>query len=159
MRCGAVKPIRGIGGPASGSRSMLGGSMTNHAKDMSAADMAAPAAVASCNIETNKALLALAQAMARQPELGRRRPKNRNYRLSNVSHDDAGNLTGDVQYGDGRVKRFCFKRGDDGELVGDIEDVSAADAGPGPATDTVPPIEDEPASRSFADVFGSIERL
>ncbi len=135
---------------------MMGGSMTNRAKDMSASDLAALAAVASCNIETNKALLALAQAMARQdgaapqPEPGRRRPKNRNLRLSNMSHDDAGNLTGDIQYSDGRVKRFCFKRGEDGEIDGEVEDVDPV----GPAVDAEPAPKATPGD--FSDVFGSI---
>jgi hypothetical protein len=153
----AMQPILATGGHATRSRTMMGGSMTNHAKAMSAADMAALAAVASCNIETNKALLALAQAMARQdgaarqPEPGRPRPKNRNYRLSNVSHDDAGNLTGDVQYSDGRVKRFCFKRGEDGEIDGEIEDIDPV----GPAVDAGPASETAPGG--LADIFGSIE--
>jgi hypothetical protein len=128
--------------------------MTNRAKDMSASDLAALAAVASCNIETNKALLALAQAMAPptpQPGPDRPRQKNRNLRLSNVNHDDAGNLTGDVQYSDGRVKRFCFKRGEDGEIDGEIEDVDPV----APAVDAGPASEATP--EGFAGVFGSLE--
>src|SRR6266436_5152242 len=108
-------------------------------RDFSPADMAALAAVASCNIETNKALLALAQAMAPptpQPERAKPRPKNRSLSLSNVSRDDASNLTGDVQYSDGRVKRFCFKRGEDGEIDGELEDIDReADATPAPTTE------------------------
>jgi hypothetical protein len=70
--------------------------------------------------------------------------------VSNVSHDDAGNLTGEVEYGDGRVKRFCFKRGEDGEIDGEIEDVDPV----GPAVDAGPASETTPGD--FSDVFGSI---
>ena len=118
---------------------------------LSAVDEAAIKAIAAANKVTNDALAELTRAIAAQPD--RPRQKNRNLRLSNVNHDDAGNLTGDVQYSDGRVKRFCFKRGEDGEIEGEVEDVDpvghAVDAGPAP----------EPTPGGFADIFGSIEGL
>jgi hypothetical protein len=123
----------------------------------SSVDEAAIAALAACHIETQKAVQELARTMARQdgampqPEPGRPRPKNRNYRLSNMSRDDAGNLTGDVEYADGGVKRFCFKRGEDGEIDGEIEDIDPV----GPAVDAGPASETAPGG--FADIFGSIE--
>ena len=43
-----------------------------------------------------------------------------------------------------------MSRDGNGELAGEIEDVSAADAGPGPATEIVP-------DGLFGSVFGSIE--
>ena len=84
------------------------------------------------------------------PQSDRPSQKNRRYRLANVTRGVGGEMTGDLEYSDGRVRRFHMSRDGNGELAGEIEDVSAADAGPGPATEIVP-------EGNFADVFGSLE--
>jgi hypothetical protein len=63
-------------------------------------------------------------------------------------------MTGDVEYGDGRVRRFRMSRDGSGELAGEIEDVSAAGAGPAPVADRGPATEIAPEG-DFSDVFGS----
>jgi hypothetical protein len=108
--------------------------MTNHAKDLSASDLAALAAVASCNIETNKAVQELARAIARshgvelsrqadrsQPEPNKPRRRGR-HRYTSITRHGLGNVTaGVVNMDTGRERRFRILRTDDGGL--DVEEL------------------------------------
>jgi hypothetical protein len=115
----------------------------------SAVDEAAIKAIAAANKVTNDALAELTRAIAAQPDRPQR--QNRSYRLTNMTHGADGEMTGDMEYSDGRVRRFRFARGDDGEIDGEIEDIDPV----GPAVDAGPASETAPGG--LADIFGSIE--
>ena len=118
---------------------------------LSAVDEAAIKAIAAANKVTNDALAELTRAIAAQPDRPQR--QNRSYRLTNVTKGVGGEMTGDMEYSDGRVRRFRFARCDDGEIDGEIEDFDReADATPAPTTEAAP----EPGGE-FAGVFGSLE--
>jgi hypothetical protein len=85
--------------------------------------------------------------------IGIHTPKKRSYRFSNMSRDGNGGLAGDVEYADGRVRRFHVSQDETGDLVGDVEELDrVADATPAPTPEAAP----EP-SGMFAGVFGSPE--
>ena len=109
---------------------------------LSPVDEAAIDAIAAGNRATNQALAELARALAArhgvvlpEPLPDKAQPKNRSYRFSTMSRDGNGGLAGDVEYADGRVRRFHVSRDETGDLAGDVEDLdpvadAAADAGP-----------------------------
>jgi hypothetical protein len=124
--------------------------MSRRNPPLSAVDEAAIKAIAAANKATNDALAELTRAIAAQPDKPRR---SRSYRLANVTRGADGEITGDMEYSDGRVRRFRFARCDDGEIDGEIEDFDReADATPAPTTEAAP----EPGGE-FAGVFGSLE--
>ena len=138
----------------------------NRIAGLSAADLAAIDAIAAANMATNEALAELARAVATRhgvelPASQPNRPapqrqKSRSYRLTNVTKGLGGEMTGDVEYDDARVRRFHLSRNGSGDLVGDIEDLDrAADAAPAPAADAGPATEATPGD--FSDVFGSLD--
>jgi len=96
----------------------------------------------------------LTRAIAAQPDRPRR--QNRSYRLTNVTKGVGGEMTGDMEYSDGRVRRFRVARGEDGELVDDVEELDRV-AVVGPLEDGEPP--PEATSGNFNDVFGLVEGL
>jgi len=72
-----------------------------------------------------------------------------------MTRGEDGELGGNVEYADGRVRRFRMSRDENGDLVGEELDPVGAVMGPpaadaGPATETVP-------EGDFAGVFGSLE--
>jgi hypothetical protein len=122
----------------------------NRVLGLSAADMAAIDAIAAGNRATNEALAELTRAVA-APQ-----PKSKSYRFTGMTRGDDGELAGDVEYADGRVRRFRVARGDDGELVDDVEELDRV-AVVGPLEDGEPP--PEATSGNFNDVFGLVEGL
>ena len=52
---------------------------------------------------------------------------------------------------DGRVRRFRVSRGEDGELVGEVDEL------PAPTPEAAPASSVAPELGSFADIFGSLE--
>jgi hypothetical protein len=118
--------------------------------DLSPADLAAADVLIGVAIKTNEAIQELTRAIAApQPA----QPKS--YRFTGLRRGEDGELSGDVQSGDGRVRHFHLSRGENGELEGDIEDLDGVE-------DVAPVPEDaEPATEAtpgdFSDVFGSVE--
>jgi hypothetical protein len=91
---------------------------------LSKTDLAALAAVAECNIATNKALLELAQAqLGRQPEPDKQ-PERR--RVVRIERPERGVAVADVlNEQTGELRRFRFERQPDGEGI-DMEELSPA---------------------------------
>jgi hypothetical protein len=144
--------------------SKMGGWTMGPADNLSPADIAAIAAIAQANVATNKALAELARTIAARngvvsdepaPQLqpDKLRQKSKSYRLTNLARDENGNLDGNVET-DGRVRRFRVSRDEDGELVGEVDELPAPAPEAAPASSVTP----EPGG-TFADVFGSIEGL
>jgi hypothetical protein len=96
------------------------------ADNLSPADLAAIDAIAAANLVTNRALQELAQAMLDGPQSEKPRPK-RSYRLTNVTRGADGELAADVEYADGRIRRFRVSRDEAGDLVGELEHGAAPD--------------------------------
>jgi hypothetical protein len=132
--------------------------------DLSPADIAALGVIAECVRATHQAVDDLTRRLARErgieltpprPETTRSqtpRPKKRSYRLANVTRGEDGALAADLQYADGRVRRFRAARNQNGDLEGELDDVT--DAEPMPETDA-----GEAPSDAFEGVFGSLEGL
>ena len=129
--------------------------------DLAPADLAALNALAASQVETHRALQELTRSIAlaigvqpAQSQPDQPRPK-RSYRFARMERGENGELSGDVEYADGRVRHFCLGRTATGDLEGDIED---ADAAPAPAADAAPAPSAAPEPKGvFADAFGSIE--
>jgi hypothetical protein len=117
---------------------------------LSAADRAALHVLVACQLATDQALQGLARATLDSPRPEKPR-QPRSYRLINVTRGGDGEMIGDVEYSDGRVRRFRASRDEASDLVGEFND-GAPDATSAPA------VEAEPAPEgNFADVFGTIE--
>jgi hypothetical protein len=124
---------------------------------LSRTDMAAIDAIVASNRATNEALVELARAMKGQRGASRGRPdaqpekprQSRSYRLSNVTRGADGEVAADVEYSDGRVRRFRVARDEIGDLVGELDD------GPPSNDGSTPSVAPEPGA--FADIFGSLE--
>jgi hypothetical protein len=119
----------------------------NRIPGLSADNLRAIEAIAAANTATNQALATLVQALAPPALQPAKTPHRRSYRVNNITRGDDGELAGDVEYADGRVRRFRVSRDEHGDLVGELDD-AAPDAEPTPAA------EAEAEADRFAHVFG-----